>query len=211
MWTDYNHVTSKRSSSFYPSNFTPLWANATQLTQAEIVGLLLRHSPYWNYPAGVPTSLVNTTQQWDFPNAWAPLQYWIIEALRSQPKTVAIATSLVQRVRKQTEESNAFPQWITTNYCAWNNTGGNVSGIMFEKYNAIDVGQPGQGGEYAVQDGFGWTNGVVLRYLTLYGNSLILPSTCPTDTARSFYVNAHHEHVDLCIDQLGKHDAPLAA
>lgn len=71
---------------------------------------------------------------------------------------------------------------------------------MFEKYNAIDVGQPGQGGEYAVQDGFGWTNGVVLRYLSLYGASLTLPASCPSsNTVRSYYVNAEKEHVELRI------------
>lgn len=100
MWTDFNHVTSNRSSSFYPSNFTPLWANATHLTQAEIVSLLQHHAPFWNYPAGVPTSLVNTTQQWDFPNAWAPLQFWIIEALRSQSKMESVAMGLIQKVRE---------------------------------------------------------------------------------------------------------------
>lgn len=25
----------------------------------------------------------NTTQQWDFPNAWSPLQYFIIEGLNN--------------------------------------------------------------------------------------------------------------------------------
>ena len=30
----------------------------------------------------MPTSLVNTTQQWDFPNAWPPLQMVMIEALQ---------------------------------------------------------------------------------------------------------------------------------
>lgn len=67
---------------------------------------------------------------------------------------------------------------------------------MFEKYDAIEVGQPGQGGEYAVQDGFGWTNGVVLRYLALFGNSLKL-GTCPPAQARSFYHNAKGDFVGV--------------
>jgi alpha,alpha-trehalase len=33
---------------------------------------------------------------------------------------------------------------------------------MEEKYDVVDVGRPGGGGEYANQDGFGWTNGVAL-------------------------------------------------
>ena len=37
-------------------------------------------------------------------------------------------------------------------------------GGMYEKYDARYVGRPGSGGEYVVQDGFGWTNGVVLDF-----------------------------------------------
>ena len=33
---------------------------------------------------------------------------------------------------------------------------------MFEKYNVVDSGSAGGGGEYDVQTGFGWTNGVVI-------------------------------------------------
>jgi hypothetical protein len=39
-------------------------------------------------------------------------------------------------------------------------------------------GYPGGGGEYDVQEGFGWTNGVILHFLSKYG-SLISPDTNP--------------------------------
>ena len=41
--------------------------------------------------------------------------------------------------------------------------------MQFEKYNAKEPGQPGGNGEYPVQAGFGWTNGVVLMLLEQYG------------------------------------------
>jgi alpha,alpha-trehalase len=34
---------------------------------------------------------------------------------------------------------------------------------MVEKYNVEDLGLEAGGGEYPVQDGFGWSNGVYLR------------------------------------------------
>lgn len=40
---------------------------------------------------------------------------------------------------------------------------------MVEKYNAITPGVSGGGGEYDVQTGFGWTNGVMLHFLQTYG------------------------------------------
>ena len=36
---------------------------------------------------------------------------------------------------------------------------------MMEKYRVDDLTLPGGGGEYPVQDGFGWTNGVYLDFL----------------------------------------------
>lgn len=40
---------------------------------------------------------------------------------------------------------------------------------MWEKFDATREGAPGGGGEYAVVDGFGWTNGVALLLLERYG------------------------------------------
>jgi alpha,alpha-trehalase len=36
---------------------------------------------------------------------------------------------------------------------------------MVEKYDVINPTVPGGGGEYALQDGFGWTNGVLAALL----------------------------------------------
>ncbi len=36
---------------------------------------------------------------------------------------------------------------------------------MVEKYNVEDLSLEAGGGEYPVQDGFGWSNGVLLRLL----------------------------------------------
>lgn len=43
---------------------------------------------------------------------------------------------------------------------------------MSEKYNVSAVGAFGNGGEYPVQEGFGWTNGVVLYYIDQYKDQL---------------------------------------
>ena len=54
---------------------------------------------------------------------------------------------------------------------------------LFEKYHAQLVGHPGGGGEYIVQDGFGWTNGVILWMLERYGDALRVPDECPVSLA----------------------------
>jgi alpha,alpha-trehalase len=49
---------------------------------------------------------------------------------------------------------------------------------MFEKFSISDIDSAGRGGEYTVQAGFGWTNGVVLLLASEYGDVLVKP-TCP--------------------------------
>ena len=54
-------------------------------------------------------------------------------------------------------------EWIDTNLVAFNN-----NQFMYEKYDALNPGHGGGGGEYKPQKGFGWTNGVVLDLLVSY-------------------------------------------
>lgn len=70
---------------------------------------------------GVPTSKDNTTQQWDFPNNWSPLQAIVIQGMeRSQhPIGKYIAYKMAQR-------------WIKTTY-----TGFNEHGYMYEKVSKL--------------------------------------------------------------------------
>ena len=48
---------------------------------------------------------------------------------------------------------------------------------MFEKMNVIS-GSPGAGGEYPIQTGFGWSNGVILDILMLVPDLAPTPSAC---------------------------------
>jgi len=95
----------------------------------------------------------------------------------------------------QRELSNRY---ITSAFCNWLATGGSIpgvvarlpdsqlnitlslnnTGIMFEKFSLTDVDAAGVGGEYTVQAGFGWTNGVVLWVAGEYGQLLNSP-VCP--------------------------------
>lgn len=52
---------------------------------------------------------------------------------------------------------------------------------MFEKFSISDIDSAGRGGEYTVQAGFGWTNGVALYIASLYGDTLVAP-VCPNLT-----------------------------
>jgi len=99
---------------------------------------------------GVLTTTIESGQQWDSPNAWAPLQLMLIEGLDRMGDTVGA---------KATADGIAT-SFLDNCLLTWKNTG-----YMSEKYNALKPGTGGGGGEYEPQVGFGWTNGVVLSLL----------------------------------------------
>jgi alpha,alpha-trehalase len=98
---------------------------------------------------GAVTTLINTEQQWDWPNGWAPLQWITIKALDNYGEK-----DLAQQLAHN---------WAMLNIKVYRNTG-----KLMEKYNVIDTNLTAGGGEYPSQDGFGWTNGVLLKILKTY-------------------------------------------
>ncbi|XP_030264648.1 trehalase [Sparus aurata] len=156
-WFDYNLVTQSKHFEFYPSNLAPVWAQCySRPEMGEKAVQYLKKSGALQFPNGVPTSLTDSGQQWDYPNAWPPLQHMLISGLSKLPSEDAkqLALDLAQR-------------WIRTNWLAY----GKYE-AMFEKYDVNGDGKPGGGGEYEVQLGFGWTNGVALQLLDQYGATL---------------------------------------
>lgn len=96
-------------------------------------------------PGGVRTTLVESGEQWDRPNGWAPLQWIAVAGLRRYGYG-RLADSIADR-------------WIATVEAAYARTG-----LLFEKYD-VETGSVGGGGEYAPQVGFGWTNGVTADFI----------------------------------------------
>jgi alpha,alpha-trehalase len=95
---------------------------------------------------GLTTTTNQTEEQWDYPNGWAPLQWLVIRGLEKYGYT-ELASEISER-------------WIRT--C---DIGFKAMGSMLEKYNVVDPGKIATGGEYALQTGFGWTNGVITDLL----------------------------------------------
>ncbi|XP_035299513.1 trehalase isoform X2 [Cricetulus griseus] len=156
-WFDYDLEKGKKNLEFYPSNLTPLWTGC--FSDPSVIDKALKYledNQILTYQYGIPTSLRNTGQQWDLPNAWAPLQDLVIRGLAKSdsPRTREVAFQLAQN-------------WIRTNFKVYSQTS-----AMYEKYDISNGGHPGGGGEYEVQEGFGWTNGLALVLLDHYGDQL---------------------------------------
>ena len=113
-------------------------------------------------PGGLATTTVATTQQWDFPNGWAPLQWLAVEGFRRYGE-------------------DALAHRIAANWTANVAAGYAATSKLVEKYDVTRTdGGAGGGGEYATQIGFGWTNGVQLG---LYADYPDLEKTAPVPAA----------------------------
>ncbi|KQS31221.1 alpha,alpha-trehalase TreA [Dyadobacter sp. Leaf189] len=93
---------------------------------------------------GLLTTTLNSGQQWDAPNGWAPLQWIAYKGLRNY------------NFHRTANELSA--EWLGLIEKEFKH-----SGKMLEKYNVSNTNLIAGGGEYEVQEGFGWTNGVYLR------------------------------------------------
>lgn len=120
------------------------WQGRAQQTAHWVESSLLK-------PGGLATTTYDTTQQWDAPNGWAPLQWIAVEGLRRYGYT-----PLAQQI------GTAFLSNVQSVYASEKK--------LVEKYVVQGAGVgAGAGGEYPLQDGFGWTNGTTLKLLDFYG------------------------------------------
>jgi alpha,alpha-trehalase len=145
---DYDFVAGMQKTTWSLAAVAPLFLKMARREQAAKVAGLIGQK--FLRSGGVVTTLNETGQQWDAPNGWAPLQWMTITGLENYGYHEQ-AKEIAQR-------------WIKLNDDVFQRTG-----KLMEKYNVVDTHLEAGGGEYAGQDGFGWTNGVVLALIKKYG------------------------------------------
>ena len=141
---DYNWKTRELSGQNTLAAVSALYFGIASPEQAEAIAQQLADN--YLLEGGLVTTLNKSGQQWDYPNGWAPLQWMAIKGLRHyghKPLANEISERWLKLVKK------VF----------------STTGRMMEKYNVADTTLAAGGGEYPLQDGFGWTNGVVLALI----------------------------------------------
>ncbi|KAJ8983512.1 hypothetical protein NQ317_012003 [Molorchus minor] len=171
-WLDYDLFNHVKRDYFYPTNIAPLWTGCYNETDKDkIVQSVLKYLQNKNimYPGGIPTTVEHTGEQWDYPNAWPPLQHMMIIGLNNTGNDHAV------RLAYEIAE-----KWVRSNHKAFLETD-----AMYEKYDATVPGGHGGGGEYEIQLGFGWTNGIIMDLLHRYAGELTADDPPPTTTDSS--------------------------
>lgn len=143
-FVDYNFHQKKSTNVLSLAAVFPLYTKIATTKQAAAVADRLRRD--FLYQGGLIATLNDNGQQWDSPNGWAPLQWAAIQGLRNYGHH-ALADEIKRR-------------WLAVNEKVFV-----AEGKMIEKYDVVGESGLGGGGEYQLQDGFGWTNGVAAALL----------------------------------------------
>lgn len=123
-WLDYDISNSIKRDYFYPTNISPLWTGCYKPEDKEkIVKHVMKYLQNKNimYPGGIPTTVEHTGEQWDYPNAWPPLQHIMIIGLNNTGDEAA--RRLAFEIAKK---------WVRSNYKAYNETE-----AMYEKVRLV--------------------------------------------------------------------------
>jgi alpha,alpha-trehalase len=170
MWNERSHAFSdyawqrREALPVTAAGLFPLFLHIANQHQAEMEAQTVRRKLL--KPGGVATTLVVSGQQWDHPNGWAPLQWIAVVGLKNYNEA-RLAEAIAKRWSCETIDRY------------------HMSRILVEKYNLM-TGSAGGGGEYAVQVGFGWTNGVLRALASLYPTlSRFSPQLCVASRAAS--------------------------
>ncbi|MGP1684302.1 MAG: trehalase family glycosidase, partial [Giesbergeria sp.] len=126
------------------ASLTPLFVGMAEQRQADAMAKTVQERLL--APGGLATTECGGDQQWDRPNGWAPLQWMGIRGLHHYGHGV-LAQEIAHR-------------WLDTVADVYER-----EGKLVEKYALRELPEGGSGGEYPLQDGFGWTNGVTRALL----------------------------------------------
>lgn len=147
-FVDFDFITKERLAELTLAGMMPFFLNAAEKEYIDPVSKIIKKEFFKE--GGLITTLKNTGQQWDAPNGWAPLEWISIIGLDNYGE-VGLAKDISVK-------------WVKLNIKVFENTG-----KLMEKYNVVDTDLEAGGGEYPSQDGFGWTNGVLLGLMKKYG------------------------------------------
>lgn len=144
-YLDYDWQRASPRTALTAAMLTPLFVGLASPAQAD--GVATAVSEHLLMPGGLATTTVDVSaQQWDKPNGWAPLQWIAIRGLQHYGHE-QLAEEIEQRWLSIVAER--FEQ----------------GSKLVEKYVLQAGAEPADGGEYPLQDGFGWTNGVTRQLL----------------------------------------------
>lgn len=157
-WRDY-HIKNKthRTGFFYFSNLMPM-IYGIDPPEGNVYDIMYKYKEIlFSYKGGIPASdNLKSTEQWDFPNAWPPHQHLFVMFLlgiKEEEMARHTAASFYRSVQACNKNGKFY---------------------FYEKYKCNELGKPGDKGEYITENQFGWTAGVIAKFIHIFGEKIII-------------------------------------
>jgi alpha,alpha-trehalase len=142
---DFDWVLQTPRDNLTAATVVPLFLQLADADQAGRVADIVRERLL--APGGLSTTeIIGSGEQWDRPNGWAPLQWMGIRGLQRYGHD-ALALQIEER-------------WLSIVSLLFER-----DSKLVEKYVLRPCTEHAGGGEYPLQDGFGWTNGVTRKLM----------------------------------------------
>jgi alpha,alpha-trehalase len=147
---DYNYRLKRRSKFYSLAGYSPMWAGIATEKQAK---RMVRNLRKFEYRGGLANTqkegISKKFKQWDYPNGWANLHWIVIDGL--------------MRYGYEKDARRIALKWLRMNKRIFERTH-----KFWEKYNVVRC-SPGKSGRYTSQSGFGWSNAVYLKLVSMFG------------------------------------------
>lgn len=145
MFFDFNIQKYKQTGIISAAAAFPLFFKMLSKRDADRLVMNIKQNLLLN--GGIATSNFESGQSWDAPFGTAPLQWITIKGFRNYGYE-ELANDIKTR-------------WVNLNINVYKNTG-----KLLDKYNVKDLNDATLAASYPRQDGYGWTNGVLLKLLS---------------------------------------------
>lgn len=144
---DFNFKTEKPTPIYSLAATVPLFVSLATSEQAKAVAKKLKTD--FLHVGGLPATTCESGQQWDGPNGWPPLHWFVVKGLLNYQHQ-ELAVNIMYRFLK-----TAFVSFYRHKR-------------ILEKYNVCNLSRIATDGEYQTQTGFAWTNGIILKFQQLF-------------------------------------------
>ena len=152
---DFDWTTNRMRDNLTVATVAPLFVQAATPAQGKRVAATL--SARLLKEGGVATTEIESGEQWDEPNGWASMQWLAIRGLEHYGQH-ALAADIAQRWLHLVANLYERESKLVEKYALYKSQNSDTPGDTLG----------GRGGEYPLQDGFGWTNGITRKLLQLY-------------------------------------------
>ncbi|KAJ1957773.1 hypothetical protein EC988_000660 [Linderina pennispora] len=128
-FNDFHLEANKRTDIWSLSALWPYWAFGDKMPAAGAeLALTAVSNLYDRYPNGLPNTLFNTSQAWDYPHVNPPMQQMLVKSAETVEKHLGISDELSTKLKGIS--TRVVQGTINQAFCDWYANGGSIDGVL---------------------------------------------------------------------------------